>query len=60
MMPTTHSNRDQLDQLITPKRFRELLVLAQSGHALAALRHAILETAIAARTGQPVSSPDYV
>jgi hypothetical protein len=51
---------DQLDRLITPGRFQELLQLAQTGHPLAALRHAILETAIAARTGQPVTSRDYV
>lgn len=59
MMPTTHSDPDQLDRLITPDRFRQLLALAQSGYALAALRHAILETATATRTGQPASSPDY-
>jgi hypothetical protein len=51
---------DQLHQLITPARFSELLALAESGHALAALRQAILETAIAVRTGGPVTSPDYV
>jgi hypothetical protein len=51
---------DQLDRLITPGRFQELLQLAQTGYPLAALRHAILETAIAARTGQPVTSRDYV
>lgn len=59
-MSTTHANPDQLVRLIIPDRFRQLLALAQSDHALAALRHAILETAIAARTGQPVSSPVYV
>lgn len=51
---------DQLEQLITPDRFEQLLELAQSGHCIAALRHAILETAIAVRNGQPISSPDYV
>lgn len=50
---------DQLETLITPDRFQQLLDLAQSGHALAALRYAILETAIAARTGEPVDSPSY-
>lgn len=59
-MPTTHSNPDQLDRLITEDRFRQLLELAQSGYALAALRHAILEAAIAVRTGGPVRSPDYI
>jgi hypothetical protein len=60
MMPTTNSDPDQLDRLITADRFGQLLALAQSGHSLAALRLAILEAAIAVRTGQPVSSPDYV
>jgi len=60
MMLTSHSHPDQLDRLIIPDRFRQLLALAQSGHALAALRYAILEAAIAARTGEPVRSPDYV
>ena len=46
MTPTTNSD--------------QLLALAQSGHSLAALRLAILESAIATRTGQPVTSPDYV
>ena len=59
-MPTSHSHPDQLDQLITPGRFRQLLALAQSGHTLAALRYAILEAAIAARTGEPIRSPDYL
>ena len=59
MMPTTNSDPDQLDHLITADRFGQLLALAQSGHALAALRLAILEAAIAVRAGQPVSSPDY-
>jgi|SoiMetStandDraft_5_1073268.scaffolds.fasta_scaffold09153_1 hypothetical protein len=53
------SEIDQFETLITPDRFQQLLELAQSGHALAALRHAILETAIAARTGEPVNSPSY-
>lgn len=56
----SHQGPDQLDQLITPQRFAELLTLAESGHPLAALRQAILETAIAVRTGEPVTSPDYV
>ena len=60
MMPTTHSDPDQLDGLITPDRFRQLLALAHRGYALAALHHAILETATATRTGQPLGSPDYV
>ena len=47
--------QDQLEKLITPDRFNELLKLAQSGHTLAALRHAILETAIAVRTGAPAT-----
>jgi len=59
-MPTSHSHPDQLDQLITPDRLRQLLALAQSGHTLAALRYAILEAAIAARTGEPIRSPDYL
>ena len=57
---TSHQGPDQLDQLITPQRFAELLALAESGHPLAALRQAILETAIAVRTGGPVTSTDYV
>ena len=59
-MPTRHSSPDQLDRLITPDRLRQLLSLAQSGHALAALRYAVLEAAIAARTSELVCPPDYV
>jgi hypothetical protein len=51
---------DQLDRLISPGRFQELLQLAHTGYPLAALRQAILETAIATRTGQPVTSRGYV
>lgn len=47
--------QDQLDKLMTKDRFEELLKLAQSGHSLAALRQAILETAIAVRTGAPAT-----
>lgn len=58
--PVVSSVPDQLEKLITQDRFQELLKLAQSGHSLAALRQAILETAIAVRTGSPVTSPSYV
>jgi len=57
---STNAVPDQLERLITQDRFDELLTLAQNGHSLAALRHAILETAIAVRTGAPVNSPTYV
>ena len=60
MMPTKYSSPDQLEGLITADRFRQLLELAQSGYAPAALRLAILEAAIAVRTGEPVRSPDYI
>jgi len=59
VIPTSDSNPDQLDRLIAAVRFRQLLELAQSGYALAALRQAILEAAIAVRTGEPVRSPAY-
>jgi hypothetical protein len=51
---------EEIGQYMSQDRFKELLELARSGHAIAAIQQAIIETATAVKTGEPVETPAYI
>ena len=51
---------DEIATYMSQERFKELLKLAESGYPLAAIQQAIVETATAVKTGQPVTVPAYM